>query len=76
MKKIYHAPETVRLEVKCEGGLLAGSNRITGAVLKNENTQVEANMNVGQDVTGDEDDLGLAKGRPFQDNLWDEDEVW
>jgi hypothetical protein len=64
MKKIYHAPETVRLEVKCEGGLLAGSNRITGAVLKNENTQVEANMNVGQDVTGDEDDL--------HDPLWDD----
>ena len=73
MKKIYHAPETVRLEVKCEGGLLAESNRITGAVVKNENTDKEQEIPMGQD---EEDPTGTAKGHPFQDNLWDEDEIW
>lgn len=55
MKKIYQAPVAVCCPMTAQGYLLAGSNRIKGAVVEDKRTQTESGINVGQDeevITG------------------------
>ena len=52
-----------------QGYLLAGSNRIKGAVVKDMSTQTESEINVGQD---EEDITGLSKKTFNPWSSWDE----
>ena len=52
-----------------QGYLLAGSNRIKGAVVENKSTQTEYGINVGQD---EEDITGLSKKSFDPWSSWDE----
>ena len=52
-----------------QGYLLAGSNRIKGAVVEDKSTQTESEINVGQDA---EDITGLSKKTFNPGSSWDE----
>ena len=69
MKKIYQAPVAVCCPMTAQGYLLAGSNRIPGAVVKDMSTGREQGMNVGQD---EEDITGLSKKSFDPWDAWDE----
>jgi len=69
MKKIYQAPVAVCCPMTVQGYLLAGSNRIKGAVVENKSTQTESEINVGQDA---EDITGLSKKTFNPWSSWDE----
>lgn len=57
--------------MSAQGYLLAGSNRIKGAVVKDMSTQTESEINVGQDE--DEEDItGLSKKSFDPWSSWDE----
>lgn len=71
MKKIYQAPVAACCPMSAQGYLLAGSNRIKGAVVKDMSTQTESEINVGQDK--DEEDItGLSKKSFDPWSSWDE----
>lgn len=69
MKKIYQAPVAVCCPMTAQGYLLAGSNRIKGAVVEDKRTQTESEINVGQD---EEDITGLSKKTFNPWSSWDE----
>lgn len=69
MKKIYQAPVAACCPMTAQGYLLAGSNRIKGAVVKDMSTQTESEINVGQDA---EDITGLSKKSFDPWSSWDE----
>lgn len=69
MKKIYQAPVAVCCPMTVQGYLLAGSNRIKGAVVKDMSTQTESEINVGQD---EENITGLSKKSFDPWSSWDE----
>lgn len=69
MKKIYQAPVAVCCPMTAQGYLLAGSNRIKGAVVEDKSTQTESEINVGQD---EEDITGLSKKSFDPWSSWDE----
>lgn len=69
MKKIYQAPVAACCPMSAQGYLLAGSNRIKGAVVKDMSTQTESEINVGQD---EEDITGLSKKSFDPWSSWDE----
>lgn len=69
MKKIYQAPVAACCPMSAQGYLLAGSNRIKGAVVKDMSTQTESEINVGQDK---EDITGLSKKSFDPWSSWDE----
>lgn len=69
MKKIYQAPVAACCPMSAQGYLLAGSNRIKGAVVKDMSTQTESEINVGQDA---EDITGLSKKTFNPWSSWDE----
>ncbi len=69
MKKIYQAPVAVCCPMTAQGYLLAGSNRIKGAVVEDKSTQKVSKINVGQD---DEDITGLSKKSFDPWDAWDE----
>jgi hypothetical protein len=69
MKKIYQAPVAACCPMTAQGYLLAGSNRIKGAVVKDMSTQTESEINVGQD---EENITGLSKKSFDPWSSWDE----
>lgn len=69
MKKIYQAPVAACCPMSAQGYLLAGSNRIKGAVVEDKSTQKVSKINVGQD---DEDITGLSKKSFDPWDAWDE----
>lgn len=69
MKKIYQAPVAACCPMTAQGYLLAGSNRIKGAVVEDKSTQTESEINVGQ---GEEYITGLSKKTFNPWSSWDE----
>lgn len=69
MKTIYQAPVAACCPMTAQGYLLAGSNRIKGAVVEDKRTQTESEINVGQD---EEDITGLSKKSFDPWDAWDE----
>lgn len=69
MKMIYKTPVAVCCPMTVQGYLLAGSNRIKGAVVEDKSTQTESEINVGQD---EEDITGLSKKSFDPWSSWDE----
>ncbi len=69
MKTIYQAPVAACCPMTAQGYLLAGSNRIKGAVVEDKSTQTESEINVGQD---EEEITGLSKKTFNPWSSWDE----